>query len=186
MKNKKLYNKKKKGQESYRYLPRKSGQEEMVGFALILILVAVIFVVFISVYIKKPVERTTDAEVNSFVQALLQYTTLCQEENLENLSVQKLIGKCQDRNPCYYRSMDSCILLNNTIKAMIIENWNIKPGSPIKGYSFSINISEGGDLPERNLLNLTNHVVTNNYRTGFQPYGNPNGENVIILFNVYS
>ena len=167
-------------------MEKKRGQEEMVGFALILILVAVIFIVFISVYIKRPVERVNDAEVNSFVQALMQYTTQCQEENLENLTVQKLIGKCQDRNPCYYKGMDPCVLLNNTIKDITKESWNVKPGSPIKGYSFTINISKGEDLPQERFLNITGGVVTNNYRTGFQPFGNINGDNIIILFNAYS
>lgn len=158
----------------------------MVGFALILILVAVIFIVFISVYIKRPVERVTDYEVNSFVQAVLQYTTQCQEESLDNLSVQKLISQCQDRNPCYYKEMDPCIMLNSTIKEIAKESWNVKPGSPIKGYSFIINTSEGNNLPQKMFLNITGGVVTNNYRTGFQPFGNPNGENIIILFNAYS
>lgn len=167
------------------YNKNKKGQEEMVGFALILILVAIIFVVFISIYIKKPVEKITDYEVNSFVQAILQYTTQCEEESGENLSIQKLISLCQDGNPCYYRSMKSCDMLNSTIKAIVEESWNIKPGSPIKGYSFIINISRGGDLPEERFLNITKGVVTNNYRTGFQPFGNINGENVIITFNAY-
>lgn len=183
---KKGKNNKKRGQGSYRWLPRKSGQEEMVGFALILILVAIIFIVFISIYIKRPVEKVNDYEVNSFVQAVLQYTTICQEENLENLTIQKLIGQCQDKNPCYFKGLDPCVMLNNTIKDITKESWNVKPGSPIKGYSFIINISRGKDLPQERFLNITNGVVTNNYRTGFQPFGNPNGENIIIWFNAYS
>jgi hypothetical protein len=165
---------------------KKKGQEEMVGFGLILIIVAVVFIVFISIYIKKPTERSTDAEVSSFVQATLQYTTQCQEENMENLSIQKLIGKCQDKNPCFYHNLDSCLLLNNTIKDIVKESWNVKSGSAVKGYFFNINISEGVNTPEKNFLNITSGVVTNNYRTGFQPFGNPNGENIIILFNVYT
>jgi hypothetical protein len=165
---------------------KKRGQEEMVGFALILILVAIIFIVFISIYIKRPVEKVNDYEVNSFVQAVLQYTTVCQEENLENLTIQELIGKCQDKNLCYYKEMKPCDLLNSTIKDIVKESWNVKPGSPIKGYSFIINISRGEDLPQERFLNITGGVGTNNYRTGFQPFGNPNGENVIILFNAYS
>jgi hypothetical protein len=77
-------------------------------------------------------------------------------------------------------------MLNSTIKEIAKESWNVKPGSPIKGYSFIINTSEGNNLPQKMFLNITGGVVTNNYRTGFQPFGNPNGENIIILFNAYS
>lgn len=159
----------------------KSGQEEMVGFGLILILVAVIFIVFIASYIRKSTAISEDYEANSFVQAVLQYTTTCEEENLNNLSVQKLIFKCQEKEACYYRNMDPCKVLNDTIKGAARESWNIGPKKPNKGYSLIINLSE-----TQQLLNITEGVVTNNYRTGLQDFGDPHGEYVIILMNVYA
>ena len=164
----------------------KKAQEEMVGFALIIVLVAVIFIVFIASYIKKSPEITEDYKANSFVQALLQYTTNCEEENLNNLTVQKLIFKCHEGNPCYYRTinsykpLDSCKVLNDTIKNIIKESWKVGPKNPVKGYSFIINVSE-----TEQLLNLVGGVVTNNYRGGEQDFGK-GGEYIIILFNVYS
>jgi hypothetical protein len=160
-------------------------QEEMVGFGLILILVAIIFVVFISVYIRKPSEKVTDYEANSFIQSALQYTTTCEEENLENLTIQKLIFKCKENNPCGYRNMDPCSILNNTLKNIIRESWNVNSKSPIKGYSFVINISEDGGETEQRIMNVSEGVVTNNYRGSEQDFGK-SGDYLTILFQVYN
>jgi hypothetical protein len=163
------------------------GQDEMVGFALIIIMVAVIFIVLVSVYIRKPQEKTVDFQANSFLQALLQYTTTCQEENYENLTIQELLSKCESGNPCYYRNMDPCIILNSTIRGVIDASWKTGVTSPIKGYSFTINISKDGKSEEE-ILNIREGVVTNNYRGGEQdlPPNRGSWEYAVILFDVYT
>lgn len=174
---------KKTGQKSCRLLSGKAGQEEMVGFGLILILVAVIFIVVISVYIKKSSEPVVDYESNSFIQSVLQYTTECEESNLENLSVQELIFQCQEKDPCEYRNMDPCKILNDTLRGIIRESWEVNSKTPVKGYFFIINISNGID--EEQFVNLTKGVVTKNYRGSEQDFFE-SGVYVKILFNVYS
>jgi len=160
----------------------KKAQDEMVGFALIVIIVAIVFIVFISIYIKKPTEKTVDYEANSFVQALLQYTTTCEEDNLENLTVQKLIFKCHDRDPCDYRNMDPCVILNDTIKNVARASWDVGPQNSVKGYTLTINITEGSE--EVPFLNITGGVVTNNYRGAIQDFGK-GWDHIVILFNAY-
>lgn len=169
----------------------KKAQEEMVGFALIVIIVAIIFMVFISIYIKKPQEKVADYETSSFVQAILQYTTICQEETLQNLTVQELLSKCQEGNPCYYNEIihtesRPCEILNDTIKEIIKESWKVGPENPIKGYSFVVNVSEDGRTEEQ-FLNIKEGVVTNNYRGSEQDFGKSRGtwKYMVILFNVY-
>ena len=166
-------------------IKNKRGQEEMVGFGLIILLVAIIFIVFISLYIKKPSEKVTDYEVDSFIQAALQYTTTCEEENLENLTIQELIFKCQENERCTYpHNMDSCLILNSTLKNIIKESWEVDNKSPIKGYSFIINVSEDGGDTEKTLMNIKSGVVTNNYRGSEQDFGK-SGDYLTILFHVY-
>jgi hypothetical protein len=157
----------------------KKAQEEMVGFALILVLVAVILVVFLVAYIKKPQTGNVGSpEVNSFVQSFLQYTTTCEEANLENISVQGLIFKCQKKEKCSY-NQDSCRILNDTLKGIVTEGWKVSPINPVKGYSLIINVSE------KQFLNLTSGVVTNNYEGSEQDFGKGD-EFISILFNAYS
>jgi hypothetical protein len=160
-------------------------QDEMVGFALILIIVAIVFIVFISVYMRKTTEREEDYQANSFVQAALQYTTTCQEASMENLTIQRLIFKCQDKEPCAYREMDPCKILNDTLKEMIKESWNVGPNNPTKGYKLIINVSDDGGRTEKRFLNITEGVVTKNLRGAEQDFGK-GSEYIVILFDVYS
>jgi hypothetical protein len=173
------------------YKRNKRAQDEMVGFALILIMVAVIFIVIISVWIRKPQEKTVNYEANSFIQSLLQYTTSC-EEDYGNLTVQDLLAKCKEGNPCYYNDQmnqqsDPCKILNNTIREIVKASWQTGVNSSIKGYSFNINISEDGTNEEQ-FINIKEGVVTNNYRGGEQDLPPERGswEYAVILFNVYS
>jgi hypothetical protein len=156
----------------------KLGQEEMVGFALILILVAIIFVVLLASYIKKPQsDGVGDTEVNSFVQSFLQYTTSC-EQNLENLTFQRLISKCQKKERCE-NGKEVCRVLNDTIKGIIQESCQVGEKNPVKGYDLKIIISD------KQFLNIKDGVVTNNYKDGFQDFANPEGEYTLILFKAY-
>ncbi len=174
-----------KAQESRSLLSRKSGQEEMVGFGLIIVIVAIIFIVLISLYIKKPSEKVTDYEVNSFIQSVLQYTTTCEDET-GNVTVQKLITKCQENELCGYRNMNPCLVLNATIRNMVRESWgDIGTEGKIRGYNFIINMSEGVDEEEIQFLNIKSGVVTNNYRGSGQTLPNSGGY-IHILFYVYN
>lgn len=153
------------------------GQEEMVGFALILIIVAIIFIVLLSFYIKKPQENVENAQANSFVQAFLQYTTAC-EQNSENITLQRLIFKCQEKANCSY-NMNPCKVLNDTLKGIVKESWDVGEKNPVKGYSLII-LTEKGQV-----LNLSEGVVTKNYKGSEQDFGKGD-EFITILFNAYS
>ncbi len=171
----------------------RKAQDEMVGFGLILIIVAIAFIIFITIYITRESKESEDHQVKSFVQALLQYTTTCQEESLKNVTVQNLIKKCYREDSCYIEppnpniETDPCIILNETIKNIIQESWKIGPNNPNIGYSFIINMTEGGEA-QRTFLNLTDgNVVTNNYRIGYQSFGDSRTEdNIRIILHVHS
>ncbi len=159
------------------------GQNEMVGFGLIIVLVAVVFIVFLSIYIRKPSETIVDHEANSFVQSLLQYTTVCEEGDFENLTVQRLISHCKDKDICYSNGMDPCIVLNNTIKDLVRESWRVGPENYIKGYSFTINVSDGNSNEQ--LVNIKEGVTTRNYRLSLQDFGK-GWDYTVILFKAYT
>ena len=64
-------------------IKRKKAQEEMVGFALIIILVAVILLIFLGFSLRDQEKETIESyEVESFIQSFLQYTSDCRD-NLE-------------------------------------------------------------------------------------------------------
>ena len=118
----------------------KKAQEEMIGFALIIIVVAVIILVFIGFSLKSPQKEAVESyEINSFIQSFLQQTSDCRD-NLEYLSIQKLIFDCNDGEICL-DGRNTCEVLDSTLRGITEESWKIEE-SPIKGYNLEI-ISNG-------------------------------------------
>lgn len=150
----------------------KKAQEEMVGFAFIIIIVSVILLIFLSLTISKPKTEIESYKIESFVQSFLQYTSSC-EDNLEYLSMQKVIFRCQSKGFCL-DERSACEVLNETVKEIIGEIWKIE-NRPVEGYDFEI-LSEGEEM-----LKLTKGNRTNNYKGSFQ--GLP--KDIDITFRVY-
>src|SRR3989344_1350961 len=120
----------------------KKAQEEMVGFALIIILVAVILVVFLAVSLRDKSERDVveSYETKSFMQSFLQYTTKCMDD-YEYVSVQELVFKCSNQEKCV-SGEDSCGILEEELKEILEGSWAVQEGGKIRGYE--LNISSNG------------------------------------------
>ncbi|MFH1608229.1 MAG: hypothetical protein ABIA78_03780 [archaeon] len=156
-------------------IKNKLGQEEMIGFALIVIIIAVVLLIFISFSITDSDEDAVESyEVDSFIQAFLQYTTNCVEEYEPNyVSVQKLITNCERDEICLDRR-NSCDVLSETLKEIVDESWNVKKGSDIIGYELKI-VSENKEL-----LLLKGGNETNSYRGSMQDFSK--GSNLMEIF----
>lgn len=156
---------------------KKNAQEEMVGFALIVIIIAVILIIFLGFSLRKPQkEAVEDYEVNSFIQAVLQYTTDCRD-NLEYLSVQKLIFNCNNEEICL-DERDTCEVLNSTLNEIIKESWKIEGDRPVKGYELSILSNK------KEILMLKEGNITQSYKGSMQDFSR-SGNSVEIYFTTY-
>lgn len=122
------------------------GQEEMVGFALIIIIVAIILLVFLAFSLNAPQKEAVESyEVESFINVFLQYTTDCAETYEPNyLSVQKLINSCNRGETCSDNRL-SCEVLESTLTDIIEESWKTGEESPVKGYELKI-LSNSQDM----------------------------------------
>lgn len=141
----------------------RKGQEEMVGFALIVVLVSVILLILVSIIIMRgdkgqPVESY---EAESFVQSILSYTTDCGDLTKDYLSLQQVIFKCMDNQICV-NGKNTCEVLNSTIKNLIKESWGTNE-RPTKGFKFNI-LSEGNFS-----IKIEEGNFTGNSRTAVQP-----------------
>ena len=146
-------------------MKNKKAQEEMVGFALILILVAIIILVFIGFSIRNPEkENVKSYEVESFLQSMLQYTTEC-ESNIERLPVQKLIFSCNAREKCL-DERNSCEVLKTELENMLKESWAIGEERPVKGYELTIMTNENNE----SLLNIKAGKITVNSKGSKQDF----------------
>ena len=151
----------------------KKAQSEMVGFGIIIIIVAILIVIFVALTLQKKPVTTHDAQTESFVQSVLQFTTTC-ERNSHYLSYTDLVGFCSENGQCD-SGEDSCKILNSTSENLVESAWKTGADFPTKGYSFNVNYA--GNY----LVNLTKGNETANARGAVQTF---NG-NLQVSFTGY-
>ncbi len=155
---------------------RRKGQEEMVGFVLIIVIVSVILLVFLGFSLRssKRVEIIS-YEVQGFLQSVLRTTSDCEDAG-GFLSVQKLIFSCDDEEICL-DDRPVCEALNFTLNQINEETWNVGADAPIKGYELKI-------LSENMNLSIQEGNVTQNYR-GASELVPRRGESYDVSFKLY-
>jgi len=158
----------------------KKAQEEMIGFVLIIVLVAVIGLIFLGLSLRNPQKEIVESyEVESFIQSFLQYTTDCGNYRENYLPLQKLISACVDGEICL-DERESCTVLSSTLTEIIESSWKVEGDRPIQGYELKIVLEDGTDVIP--LINKGN--VTKNSKGTSQPF-TPLGENYKVDFTVY-
>ena len=179
----------KKGQEVNRKFPclsylqnnlkvtSKKGQEEMIGFAVIIIMVAIVMLVFLGLSMNKSESDLVESyEIESFVQSALQYHTQCYY-NWKYIDIKDLIFRCSNEQMCD-DDVDPCVELNETLKEIIGESWKVEGDRPVKGYEMNI-FSNGEEL-----IFFDKGNITNNYKGTSVPY-TKSGVSIEILLKVY-
>ncbi len=154
----------------------KKGQEEMVGFALIMIIVAVIGLIFLGFSLSRPqVSSVESYEIDSFTQAFLQYHTSC-EDNLEHLTIQKLISRCKSGGSNCLDGRTLCVALREEAGEVLESSWPIVD-RPEAGFQLLII----NDETQTEIVRIMEGNVTNNYK-GTTQYPTSDVE---LIFNVY-
>ena len=155
----------------------KRAQEEMVGFALIIIIVSVILLFFFGFSLRGGQKQSVESyEVNSFIQGFLQYTTDC-KDNSEYLSVKKLIFECDNEFICL-DERKACDVLNSTLKEIADESWKTGQDRPVKGYELIISVNE------EEILVFKEGNATNNYKGSLQDFAK-GSDSIEVSFRVY-
>jgi hypothetical protein len=151
---------------------KKRGQEEIVGFVLIMVLVAVVFLVFLGIYLRNPVVQERKSEnIYQFLESSMEQTTSCAIlGRQELLDLGDLLSECYSSNIECSDGNESCFVLNNTFENMLENSFVYGGEYPLKGYSleteYSIN-STGQTNPETILKiirgNCNGSIVGNSY-----------------------
>ena len=129
---------------------RKKGQEEMVGFALIVVIIAVILLVFLSFSLRAPEQEAIESyEIDNFVQSVLYYTLE------DNVDIRDLIRDCKNYD-------ENCGTLETELTAILEESWIVEEGSVIRGYNFKL---VDGD---KEIFNIEKGEITQNYKVRSQ------------------
>lgn len=159
-------------------MSNKKGQEEIVGFVLIVIMVAVLIVIFIGFSLRSSQkEEVGNYEIESFLRATLQYTTSCKDRG-SYLTIQDLIEGCINREKCLNNDRDNCLVLNEEVNKLLLAGWKIE-NRPIGGYQFYITSDGVNVIPE-----IKEGNTTKNYRGGFEEFSK-GGLVVDVIFRVY-
>ena len=158
----------------------KRAQEEIVGFAVIVIIVSIIIIFFL-VFSLSDNPETESYEAESFLQSSLYYTSSC-ADNGKYLSVQDLVFSCYMGETCGNDDgsdgEEACAVLNETMKGMLEESWQVGSDFPVKGYKLEI-FSE-----EEVILSLEEGNITGSYK-GAQQILPESRTSIKILFNLY-
>ena len=128
-------------------LKRKRGQEEMIGFILIILLVVVIFLVILGISIRSEGEGKLieSREVSQFIQSAMRFNTDCAVSIKSDLyEVRRLALECYSNPQRKCLSGENvCDVVNRTVSELVEESWPIGPDRVYKGYTFEANFTGG-------------------------------------------
>ncbi len=156
----------------------------MVGFVLIMLVVAIIFLVFLGIYLRGAAKthETESKEVASFLEAVSKLTTECGFSSEYPYDVSKLISECS-QNPfgtCITNNKNGCDVLRDTLNSAINSMWNFNENSPTKGYYLGIQTETGSGkytvLEISNILSASTEI-----RAAEKPF--PNG--IVMRLEIY-
>lgn len=124
---------------------KRKAQEEIIGFILIVVLVAVIFLVYLGITIrqKAPITQKESGDVAQFLESLMDYTTGCAiGSDTSFISLGELVKECYSGSSCR-DGENTCKILIRTIKETVESNWRIGADRPVKGYIFNSTYNSG-------------------------------------------
>jgi hypothetical protein len=122
----------------------RKGQQEMIGFVVIVLLIVIVATIFLSFSIQKS-KRSIAYEyqaVNDLLYAMMKYTTNCNYKKLQEV-VRDCVNeqKCKDRDACEYVKEEIKNILNSTIGRKTKYGW--LNGYQIYDESKKLNIGDG-------------------------------------------
>jgi hypothetical protein len=155
----------------------KRGQEEIVGFVVIIVIVSVAMLILLWFMLNNKSEAAVASfEIESFIQTALQYTTSC-ESQVDFLSVQDLIIGCEEGGKCL-DERDDCVVLNETLTNIIENSWAVSEQSAVKGFKLNIYTDE------KEKLQIKKGNETTDYKGAFQDFARA-GSDYKVSLNIY-
>ena len=117
---------------------RNKGQEEIVGFVAVVVLVSVIALIFVTLSFRgSGVVAQDDESMREALESALQYTSSCSIPGvLGQARLGELFAPCMEQKNCEDGRV-SCEVLNNTLRDLLHIGLSVGPDRPFKGYSFS-------------------------------------------------
>lgn len=126
---------------------KKKAQEEIVGFVLIMVVVAVIFLIFLGLSIRKgpTADKADSEEISQFLDSILEFSVEECSTSYSYLNLEGLIRECYNNPSGSICGPDEqpCEALDRNIKTLIDSSWLINIDSPETGYLLYLYDPEG-------------------------------------------
>jgi hypothetical protein len=128
---------------------KRKAQEEIVGFVLIVVLVAIIAVVFLGIMLRNNSDPSLpeNKEIESFQIAVKQYTTNCEFPSGRFQTIGDLILRCYENKNCANNNQNACEVLEQELKEIMeSSSYIVEEGSRFKYYNLKIFYGENLNL----------------------------------------
>ncbi|MEK6820619.1 MAG: hypothetical protein AABX71_02815 [Nanoarchaeota archaeon] len=155
----------------------RKAQEEMVGFVLIVVLVAIIALIFLGISMRKTTRAEENKEIDSFLASTLLFTTNCRPSADAVYDFKDLIRACLKNERCDELEK-ACDVLNKTAFNLIENSWKISEESREKAYIFRIYKGE------ESLVYLAEGKESSK-KQGAEIYLPVEGENVYLRMEIF-
>lgn len=142
----------------------KKAQEEITGFVLVIVLVAVIFMVLLGIMLRtyRPDTSSQSLEYSQFLSSAMEVNSDCVVYSPAYAKIADLIGYCIDSQQCQDGN-NSCKVLNYTVSTMLKDSIKYGPENNIKGYDLSMIYESNLSSSTKNLLNITKGVCNSTF-----------------------
>ncbi len=141
----------------------RKGQDEIVGFVAVVVVVALALVFFIGFSLRNtPDESTESQEIKQFLESSAAFTSNCElglrdkYANLEQLieNCHKAQTRCLDGRPV-------CQVYDTTMRSLLEKSWSVGSEKAVKGYI--LNVTYEATQTEK-VISLVNGSCTGNFR----------------------
>lgn len=152
---------------SYFNKTKRKGQEEIVGFVLIVVLVVIILIVFLGIQLRKPPTEQSESDlIYYFLESSMEQTTNCTlSEGASYLALDELIRECHETGSSCFGGATSCDIAKDTFTKLVNGSFAIGPDFPYRGYdvSASYNFNSEAQPQTESVLNITSGNCSNTY-----------------------
>lgn len=116
----------------------RKGQEEIVGFVLIVVVVSVVLLIFLGLTLTGDSEiRRESRDVSQFLDSAMEVTSDCAVNFVPDYSrLGELFEECYSGSRCV-DGREACEVLEADFEGIIGASWQIGEEFPVKGYNFS-------------------------------------------------
>ena len=129
---------------------KRKGQEEIVGFVLIVVIVVVAFVIFLGIKLRSPEPSQKQSEiVSQFLESAMEQTTDCELGNSRKVVMNDLIKECYSSSNTCASGETSCEVVEKTMIDILNNTWKVGPEFPYKGYEVKANYVDNSSSQQR-------------------------------------